>query len=222
MAKEPVRSTAPFEPTGADTEHARALIGKAWRARRAALLRPPTDEAPLDAIMAGIEADIVRACEICEQAGARRELSVALGKLGHVALDLDRPNKARRLFQESVAAAEEADDPLRLAHALRHLGQVNHRLRRLESAARCYEEALDLYDRAETAHPLDRANILRPMAALRGELGDVEGARHLWREAAKLYRAAGVEAGVRECEAQMSSPDSQYRGCARDGASAID
>ena len=169
--------------------------------------------------MAGIEADIVRACEICKQTGATSELSVALGKLGHVALDLDRPNKARRLFEESVSAAGEADDPLRLAHALRHLGQVNHRLSRPESAARCYEEALDVYERAETAHPLDRANTLRPMAALRGELGDVEGARHLWREAAKLYQAVGVEAGIHECEAQISSLDSQHRGCVQDGAS---
>ena len=157
--------------------------------------------------MARVEADLVRACEICEQAGARRELSVALGKLGHVALDLDQPNKARTLFEKSVAAARDAGDPLRLAHAVRHLGQVNHCLRRLESAGRCYEEALDLYDQFGSAHPLDHANTLRPMAALREELGDLEGARLLWRKAAKRYGAADVEEGVRECEAHLSSPD---------------
>ena len=154
--------------------------------------------------MARVEADLVRACEICEQADARKELSVALGKLGHVALDLDHPDKARTLFGRSVAVAREAGDPLRLAHAVRHLGQVNHRLGRPESAGRCYEEALDLYDQAGTAHPLDHANALRPMAALREELGDVEEARLLWKRAAKLYRSAGVEEGVRECEAHLS------------------
>ena len=194
-----------LESAGRGEKRARALIAKAWRARREALQSPPTDEATLGAVLARVEADLVRACEICEQAGAKKELSVALGKLGHVALDLDHPNKARTLFEESVAAAREADDPLRLAHAVRHLGQANQRLRRLESAARCYEEALDLYDQAGTAHPLDHANTLRPMAALSEELGDVEGARLLWRRAAKLYRAAGVEEGARECEAQLSS-----------------
>ena len=194
-----------FEPAGGREKHARALIEKAWRARREALQSPPTDEATLGAVMARVEADLVRACEICEQAGAKEELSVALGRLGHVALDLDRPNRARTLFEGSVAAAREAGDPLRLAHAVRHLGQVNHRLRRLESAGTCYEEALDLYDQAGTAHPLDHANTLRPMAALSEELGAVEGARLLWRRAAQLYRAAGVEEGVRECEARLSS-----------------
>ncbi|MDE0260416.1 MAG: tetratricopeptide repeat protein [Gammaproteobacteria bacterium] len=187
-------------------KHARALIVKAWRSRWEALQSPPADEADLGVLMARIEADLVRACEISRQAGASKELSAALGKLGHVALDLGHPDKARTLFEESVAAARDAGDPLRLAHAVRHLGQVNQRLGRLDSAGLCYEEALDLYDRDGTAHPLDHANALRPMALLREELGDAEGARHLWRRAAKLYRAAGVEEGVRECETHLSSP----------------
>ena len=154
--------------------------------------------------MAGAEADLLRAREICERVGARKELSVALGKLGHVALDLDQPDKARDLFEESVAVAREAGDPLRVAHAVRHLGQVNHRLGRLESAGRCYEEAVELYDRSATADPLDHANALRPMAALKEELGEVEEARVLWRRAAGLYRVAGVGEGVRECEGRLS------------------
>ena len=185
-------------------EHARALIAKAWQARREAVQSPPTDATTPGAAMARVEADLIRACEICEQAGAGQELSVALGKLGHVALDLDHPDKARTLFGKSVAVAREADDPLRLAHAVRHLGQVNHRMGRLESAGRCYEEALALYDRAGTAHPADHANALRPMAALREELGDVEEAGLLWQRAAKLYRSAGIDEGVRECEAHLS------------------
>jgi len=187
-------------------KHARALIVKAWRSRWEALQSPSADEAALGTLMARIEADLVRACEISRQAGASKELSVALGKLGHVALDLGHPDKARTLFEESVAAARETRDPLRLAHAVRHLGQVNQRLGRLDLARRCYEEALDLYDREGTAHPLDHANAVRPMALLREELRDAEGARILWRRAAKLYRAAGVEEGVRECDTHLSNP----------------
>lgn len=130
---------------GGGTPDARALIAEAWRARYEALRSPPTDEPASRAVMAQVEADLVRACEICEQAGARRGHSVALGKLGHVALDLGNPDRARTLFEESVAVAREAGDPLRLAHAVRHLGQVNRRLGRLDEAERCYEEALALY-----------------------------------------------------------------------------
>lgn len=184
--------------------HARALIAKAWRARAKALESPPTDEAALRDVMARVEADLARACEICERAGRRKEHSVALGKLGHVALDQGDPQRARTLVAESVAVAREADDPLRLAHALRHLGQVECRLGRLDVAERCYEEALGLYDVAEGAHPLDYANALRPMAMLREELGEVEEARVLWRRAAELYRAARVEEGLEECEGRLA------------------
>ena len=202
---QPVEEEDPSEGlVDGGVEQARALIAKAWRARREVLQSPPTGEATTGAAMARVEADLIRASEICEQAGARHELSIALGKLGHLALDLDQPDKARTLFGKSVEVAREADDPLRLAHAVRHLGQVNHRLGRLESAGSCYEEALDLYDQAGTVHPVEHANALRPMAALREELGDVEEARLLWRRAAELFRSAGIEEGVRECEAHLS------------------
>lgn len=198
------RSLPRFESVEEAKKHAQGLIGKAWRARWEAMQSPAADEATMGAVLARVGADLVRACDICKQTGAKKELSVALAKLGHIAMDLDDPDRARTLFEESVAVAREADDPLRLAHAVRHLGQVDHRLGRLESAGRCYEEALDLYDQAGTAHPLDHANALRPTAALREELGDVEGARSLWLMAAELYRSAGVEEGVRECEAHLS------------------
>ena len=211
------------------TPDARGLIAKAWRARYDALQSPPDDGATLAAVMARVEADLVRACEICEQIGDRKAHSVSLGKLGHVALDLGDPDRARALFEESVAVARDAGDPHRVAHAVRHLGQVYRRLGRLEEAERCYEEALALYeaggteggtaDRTEdgTAHPLDHANAIRPLAALREELGDVEAARRLWGRAAKLYGAAGVEEGVRECEARLAGIAASEDGGASSG-----
>ncbi len=187
---------------------ARTLIAKAWRARYDALQSSPADKATLRTVMARVEADLVRACDICEQAGDTKAHSVALGKLGHVALDLGDPDRARALFEKSVAVARDAGDPLRVAHAVRHLGQVNRRLGRLDEAVRCYEEALALYEaggpEGGPAHPLDHANAIRPLAALREELGDGEAARRLWGRAAKLYRAAGVEEGVRECETRLA------------------
>ena len=68
----------------------------------------------------------------------------------------------------------------------------------------------DLVRACETIRPgrhirLDHANAFRPMAALLEELGDVERARLHWKRAAKLYRSAGVDEGVRECDAHLSN-----------------
>ena len=164
---------------------------------------PPPDASEAEAIAARVEADLVRACGICEEIGATRELSIALGKLAHVALDRGQTDRAGGLLEEAVAAARETGDALRVAHAVRHLGQVRHRQRRWDQARACYREALDLYEKGDDTSPLDHANALRPMALLLEDRGDADAAASIWREAARLYRAAGVAAGVEECEARM-------------------
>lgn len=180
-----------------------ALIERAWRTRWEAMRSPPPDASEAEAIAARVEADLIRACGICEEIGATKELSIALGKLAHVALDRGQADRAGGLLEEAVAAARETGDALRVAHAVRHLGQVRHRQRRWDQAKACYREALDLYEKGDDTSPLDHANALRPMALLLEDRGDADAAVDVWREAARLYRAAGVAAGVEECEARM-------------------
>ena len=165
---------------------------------------PPSDARSAAEVAARVEADLVRACQICEQIGAQRELSVALGKLAHVALDRDQTDRARSLLAKAVAAARQTGDALRIAHAVRHLGQVHHRQERWQEAEACYREALDVYERADDALPLDHANAVRPMALLLEDRGDPDAAAGMWRKAAGLYRSAGVEAGVEECQARIA------------------
>ena len=190
--------------TGSPQVEASRLIQRAWRKRYEAMLDPPVDKAALQRIVKRVEADLLRACAICRQAGASRELSIALGKLGHLALDEGDRDRALDLFEQATAAASEAGDPLRVAHAMRHLGQVHHRLGQLEQAERACRQAVDLYDGASAASPLDHANALRPLALLREECGDTDEAGALWRRAARLYRIAGVGEGVEECEARIA------------------
>lgn len=180
-----------------------ALVERAWRTRWEAMRSPPPDASAAEAIAARVEADLIRACGICEEIGATKELSIALGKLAHVALDRGRTDRARRLLEKAVAAARGAGDAQRVAHAVRHLGQVHHRQRRWDQAEECYREALDLYEREDDTSPLDHANALRPMAMLFEDRGDLDRAVGVWREAARLYRVAGVAAGVEECVARM-------------------
>ena len=188
------------------TADAVALIRKAWTLRCETMKAPPAVEAELPAIVEQIRAQLVEAAAICRETGAGGELSVALGKLGHVEQDAGRHEAARACYGEAVAAARNAGDPRRLAHAVRHLGDVHRHAGRLVEAEACYDEALSLYGRLETRGPavLDHANAVRPMAILREESGQVEEARALWRRARDLYRAAGIEAGVAECSDHLA------------------
>ena len=183
------------------TADAVSLIRQAWTLRCETMKAPPASEAELSAIVEQTRGCLVEAAAICRETGASLELSVALGKLGHVEQDAGRHEAARACCEEAVVAARHAGDPLRLAHAVRHLGDVHRHAGRLVDAEACYAEALSLYGHLETRRPavLDHANAVRPMAILKEESGQVEAARALWRRARDLYRAAGIEAGVAEC-----------------------
>jgi tetratricopeptide (TPR) repeat protein len=86
----------------------------------------------------------------------------------------------------------------RLAHTVRHVGDIQRHERRYNLAAPCYEEALAIYRAHEETPQLDLANALRGFALLKEETGDAAGARLLWQEAKELYAAVNVEAGVVE------------------------
>jgi tetratricopeptide (TPR) repeat protein len=97
------------------------------------------------------------------------------------------------------------DDVLRLAHTIRHLGDVHSETGRAELAEQCYDEALRMYRGHPESPPLDVANAVRSLAALKTSTGDIEAARQLWTEARDLYDAAGVDEGVRAASARLAA-----------------
>ena len=173
------------------------MIDGAWRTRYRTMQEPPATEAELKRVIQNVRADLAKAVEICRRTGAKRELSIALGKLGHVEQDVEAQVAC---YEEAVAAARDCGDAMRLAHAVRHLGDVHRRAGRRKDARRCYEEALTLYRDAASPPTLDFANAVRPMAILKAEIGESEAALALWGEAKALYAAVGIEAGVEEAE----------------------
>jgi hypothetical protein len=72
----------------------------------------------------------------------------------------------------AVAKSRKVGDPLRLAHAVRHLGDAYYYARRAERAEPCYVEALSIYRGHEHARPLDFANAIRSFAVLKDENGE--------------------------------------------------
>jgi len=103
----------------------------------------------------------------------------------------------------AVASARRGDDPLRLAHRVRHLGDAYSYAGRAASAASCYIEALSVYRRHQRTRPLDLANAIRSFAVLKHESGAAEQAQGLWREAHDLYVTLNATAGIAESAARL-------------------
>src|SRR2546426_9908454 len=104
----------------------------------------------------------------------------------------------------AVASLRKVDDPLRLAHAVRHLGDAYYYARRASLAEPCYVEALSIYRRHEQRRPLDLANAIRGFAVLKDEVGAAEEAQRLWQEAHDLYVILNVPAGSSGSAARLA------------------
>jgi tetratricopeptide (TPR) repeat protein len=103
-----------------------------------------------------------------------------------------------------VASARRGDDPLRLAHRVRHLGDAYYYAGRWALAEPCYIEALSIYRRHERTRPLDLANAIRSFAVLKDEVGAVDQSQSLWQEAHDLYVSLELPAGIAESAARLA------------------
>ncbi len=135
----------------ADT--ARDLIDKARQARR--------EDRPADA-----RRDLIQATALAREAENPAVLADALMAWAQIERDLGKDGSALPLYEEAVSCRRRVGEPLGLAHALRHLGDLHRHSERLGLARVCYDEALNLYRTQPQAPALDLANALRPMALL--------------------------------------------------------
>ena len=165
---------------------ARELVELAWRNRR---------EGKLD----DARRDMVRAIALLRQADGHVDLVTALGRLGHIEMDLYRWGEASKVYEEAIRICRDAGDSLGLAHKTRHLGDVHRHAGREEEARECYQKALSLYQNHMDPPKLDYANAIRMVAILKEELGQVDQATELWMQARELYDAVNVPPGVDEC-----------------------
>jgi tetratricopeptide (TPR) repeat protein len=104
----------------------------------------------------------------------------------------------------TVAGVRKTAEPLKLAHAVQHLGDAYYYAGRWPLAESCYVEALSIYRRHENRQPLDLANAIRSFAVLKDEVGAVEEAERLWQEAHDLYVTVNAAAGVAESAARLA------------------
>lgn len=107
---------------------------------------------------------------------------------------------ARLCYEEAVVLFRETDEPLVLAHTIRHLGDVYLEQGRPDLAEPCYHEALGLYRSHADESSLDLANAVRSLAVLRWEQAKV-----LWEDARTLYTALSIEVGIKESAARVAA-----------------
>ena len=93
---------------------------------------------------------------------------------------------------------------LKLAHAVRHLGDALRRSDRLDECEKCYAEALEIYRAHPEVGALELANALRGAALLEEKLARRDRAIVLWQEAKTLYETAGVAKGVDEASRHLN------------------
>jgi len=104
----------------------------------------------------------------------------------------------------AVATSRNVGDPLKVAHAVRHLGDAYYYAGRAAQAEACYAEALSIYRGNEQRQLLDLANAIRSFAVLKDYVGWPAEAKGLWQEAHDLYLGVNVPAGIAESAARLS------------------
>lgn len=122
-----------------------------------------------------------------------------LRELGELARNTRDLKAAQENYEQAVVLLRTAEDRLKFAHTIRHLGDVHAEQQHWLEAERCFVEALEIYRSHPSPVALDLANAVRAHAALKTETGRREEARALWAEACDLYESQGVAAGVEEC-----------------------
>jgi len=103
---------------------------------------------------------------------------------------------ALELYQAAANALRPLDEPLRLAHTIRHVADIERHLQLLDHTH--YAAALAIYRAHPDSGKLDLANTLRPYALLMESQGDHATARELLTEARNLYAALSLQVGVDE------------------------
>jgi hypothetical protein len=108
-------------------------------------------------------------------------------------------------YQAAGQLLRTMDQPLRFAHTIRHVADIQCQLERPELAFTNYAEALSIYRREPAANKLDLANVLRGDPLASESLDLVVLARMWWIAARDLYREVNVQAGADGAERRISA-----------------
>jgi tetratricopeptide (TPR) repeat protein len=131
-------------------------------------------------------------------------LAEALCGLAQAERGIGNLEAAAHQFSNAAILYREMGQQERLAFALRHQADVLRELLRFSEAEPLYLEAENIYRQLGEPATLDLANTLRGLALLNKATGRLQESKALWQEARQLYSKCNVNAGIEECDKQLS------------------
>jgi len=111
---------------------------------------------------------------------------------------------AQHDYERAAELARTVGNNQALAHALRHISDIDRENGRPVEAFAAGRNAVEIYRALAGTPRLDLANALRLTGLAAQAPGEIDEAFSIWREARLLYVQAGVQAGVEECEIHLS------------------
>ncbi len=124
-------------------------------------------------------------------------------RLGQAARNAHKLQDALKHYEDAVAIERKLDDPLAVAHTVRHVADILRELGVFDRSAAEYNDALRIYRAHPAANRLDLANAVAGFARLQTAIGDHQAARPLWEEAREIYAALEIQPGVDECDGHL-------------------
>lgn len=156
------------------------------------------------------EGDYATARQLVDEARVKRDQGdhASLGRIYHLYMqfesDQDNFTEALGWCQKSLIAYEQFGNQLRIAHATRHLADLERNLGMQNEAEHHYREAIAIYRQHAETSPTTLANALRGYALLLENCGKTEEAVAIWQETRGLYADSNIPAGVAEADERLA------------------
>lgn len=124
------------------------------------------------------------------------------GRLNHIYMQLDYDQdlyqSALEFNKISVDHYLRSGNQDRIAHALRHRGDLYFELGDLNKSKTCYMRVLEIYRENKETSSLDLANALRKYGLLLERLNKNSHALPVWKEVEDLYARCNLKEGILE------------------------
>ena len=133
----------------------------------------------------------------------------ALGRVFHIRAqfesDHNKPQEALSLSSRALSYYKKAKNRDKIAHATRHIADLQSTLGMVAESETHYREALAIYQEHEQTDPCDLANAWAGMARLLERRGKLDQATAAWKEAKASYQACDLTAGIKEADQRIAT-----------------
>lgn len=124
--------------------------------------------------------------------------------IGQFERDLNDLENSARSYARGVSNFEKSSNATAKAHALRHQGDLERLLGRLDAAESLVCEAIRIYRDQDKYNEIAMANAKRVLALVRHAQGRSRKARESWLDARRIYAMHKIDSGVAECDERLA------------------